>query len=194
MSLDEETAQLVRGLAEAVSVPLLIDGDGISAICPSPEILRNRPGDTLLTPHPGEMSRLTGLSRETIENDPVGNLQKTAARLRAIIVLKGAHSLIGFPDERVVVNTTGNHAMATAGSGDVLTGAITAMMGAGLPLDVAVCKGVALHGTAGDLAAGAIGADGVTASDILAYLPEAVRCDREGQANASVCPGIVTIV
>jgi NAD(P)H-hydrate epimerase len=140
------------------------------------------------------MSRLTGLSRETIENDPVGILQKTAARLRAIIVLKGAHSLIGFPDERVVVNTTGNHAMATAGSGDVLTGAITAMMGAGLPLDVAVCKGVALHGTAGDLAAGAIGADGVTASDILAYLPKAVRCDREGQANAGVCPGIVTIV
>jgi len=194
LSLNDETAQLVQSLAEAVTVPLLIDGDGISAICKSPDILRNRPADTVLTPHPGEMSRLTGLSLEAVQNDPVGILQKTTARLQATIVLKGAHSLIGFPDQRVVVNMTGNHAMATAGSGDVLTGAIAAMVGSGLPLDMAVCKGVALHGAAGDIAAEIIGADGVTASDILTYLPEAVRRDREGREHGKVCPNDPSIV
>lgn len=194
LSLNEETARLVRGLAEAVTVPLLIDGDGIAAICKSPDILRNRSADTVLTPHPGEMTRLTGLSLEALQNDPVGILQKTAALLQATIVLKGAHSLIGFPDQRVVVNMTGNHAMATAGSGDVLTGAIAAMLGSGLPLDMAVCKGVALHGAAGDIAAEIIGADGVTASDILTYLPEAVRRDREGGESGKVCPNVLTIV
>ena len=113
--------------------------------------MRNRSGETVLTPHPGEMSRLTGLSLDAIQNDPIGILQKTAAQLQATIVLKGAHSLIGFPDQRVFVNMTGSHAMATAGSGDVLTGAIAAMAGTGLPLDMAVCKGVALHGAAGEL-------------------------------------------
>jgi len=194
LSLNEETARLVRGLAEAVVVPLLIDGDGISAVCQSPDMLLDRTAGTVLTPHPGEMTCLTGLSREAIQDDPVGILQKTAAQFQAIIVLKGAHSLIGFPDQRVVVNTTGNHAMATAGSGDVLTGAIAAMVGTGLPLDQAVCKGVALHGAAGDIAASDIGADGVTASDILAYLPEAVRRDRVDRDSTIVCPNIVTIV
>jgi ADP-dependent NAD(P)H-hydrate dehydratase / NAD(P)H-hydrate epimerase len=193
LSLNEETARLVRKLAGTVPVPLLIDGDGLTAICQSADILRNRPGDTVLTPHLGEMARLTGLSREAIQDDPVGILQKTTARLQATIVLKGAHSLIGFPDQRVYVNTTGNHAMATAGAGDVLTGAIAAMVGAGLPLDRAVCKGVALHGAAGDLAAEAIGADGVTADDILRYLPEAVRRDRL-QDDETLCPKVLTIV
>jgi len=194
LSLNKETAQLVCGLAQSVTAPLLIDGDGISAICSSPDMLRDRPGDTVLTPHPGEMTRLTGLSLETIQSDPIGILQKTAAQLQAIIVLKGAHSLIGFPDQRVVVNTTGNHAMGTAGSGDVLTGTIAAMLGSGLPLDMAVCKGVALHGAAGDIAAEIIGADGVTASDILTYLPEAVRRDREGRESERMCPNVLTIV
>jgi ADP-dependent NAD(P)H-hydrate dehydratase / NAD(P)H-hydrate epimerase len=194
LSLNEETAQLVRGLAETVRVPMLIDGDGLAAIGNSPEILRNRPGDTVLTPHPGEMTRLTGLSLNAIQDDPIGILQKTADQLQATIVLKGAHSLIGFPDQRVFVNMTGNHAMATAGSGDVLTGAIAAMLGAGLPLDMAVCKGVELHGLAGDMAAEVMGADGVTASDILAYLPDAVRRDRVDRNNATMCSNAPPIV
>jgi ADP-dependent NAD(P)H-hydrate dehydratase / NAD(P)H-hydrate epimerase len=194
LSLNQETARLVRRLAETVSVPLLVDGDGLTAIGNSPEILRNRSGETVLTPHPGEISRLTGLSLDTIQNDPIGILQKTAAQLQATIVLKGAHSLIGFPDQRVFVNMTGSHAMATAGSGDVLTGAIAAMAGTGLPLDMAVCKGVALHGAAGELAAEVIGADGVTASDILDYLPDAVRRDRIDRDSAAVCSNALPIV
>jgi len=194
LSLDVETTSLVRNLVKTIPVPLLIDGDGITAISQSPEILRQRPADTVMTPHLGEMARLTGTSVEAIQNDPVGIVQKTAAQLKTIIVLKGAHSLIGFPDQRIIINTSGNHAMATAGSGDVLTGAIAAMAGTGLDLGTAVCKGVALHGTAGDIAAEAIGADGVTAVDILNHLPEAVRRDRIAREDAPPAPGIVTLV
>lgn len=185
VSLDEETGRLVRRLVQAVPVPVLVDGDGITAVSEAAEMLGKRTAGTVLTPHPGEMARLTGMSVDAIRNDPIGILQQTASRLKAVIVLKGAHSLIGLPDQRVFINMTGNHAMATAGSGDVLTGIIAAMAGTGLPLESAVCNGVALHGTAGDVAAEALGPDGVTAQDVLAHLPQAVRQARRKQRETS---------
>jgi NAD(P)H-hydrate epimerase len=194
LSREEETDQLVRRLVETLPQPLLIDGDGLTAVSAATESLPRRPGATVLTPHLGEMARLTGLTKEALREDPVGILQKTAARLKAYIVLKGAHSLIGCPDRRVFINTTGSDAMATAGAGDVLTGTIAAMLGAGLPLDMAVCKGVALHGSAGDIAAEAKGADGVTAQDVLECLPEAVRRDRAGIDGKPTPSGIMTLV
>jgi NAD(P)H-hydrate epimerase len=194
LSREEETAQVVRRLVETLPQPLLIDGDGLTAVSAAPENLARRPGETVLTPHMGEMARLTGLTKEAIREDPVGVLRKTAARLQAYVVLKGAHSLIGCPDQRVFVNTTGSHAMATAGAGDVLTGTIAAMLGTGLPLDMAVCKGVALHGAAGDIAAEAKGADGVTAQDVLECLPEAVRRDRAYIDGGPVTSGIMKLV
>jgi hydroxyethylthiazole kinase-like uncharacterized protein yjeF len=194
LSRNEETAQLVRQLVQTVPGPVLVDGDGLTAISAAQDVLGRRSGATVLTPHLGEMARLTGLTKAAIQEDPIGILQKTAARLGAHIVLKGAHSLIGCPDQRVFVNTTGSHAMATAGSGDVLTGTIAAMLGAGLPIDMAVCKGVALHGAAGDIAAANMGADGVTAGDILRHLPEAVRRDRTVGDHAGTGSGVVTLV
>ncbi len=180
LSLNEETQRLVRELAAEMTGPLLIDGDGITAISTNTDIIKTRRGGTILTPHPGEMSRITQLSVGEIEKDRVGILQKTAADLNAVIVLKGAHSLIGYPDGHVFVNMSGNAGMAKAGSGDVLNGAIAAMHGLGLPIPEAVRKGVFIHGLAGDLAARAKGEDGISAQDIIEFLPEAVKLDREG--------------
>ncbi|MCE5280506.1 MAG: NAD(P)H-hydrate dehydratase [Deltaproteobacteria bacterium] len=184
LSLDSETRQLVREMAAAVDKPLLVDGDGITTLAEDPEILRRRKAPTVLTPHPGEMARLMGLTIAEVEGRRIPCLQETAGRLGAWIVLKGAHSLIGTPDGRVFINLSGNAGMATAGAGDVLTGTIAAMSGLGLPLEEAVRKGVFLHGLAGDLAAEDKGQDGITAQDILNYLPYALKQDREGVDEA----------
>ena len=185
VSLDDETQALVRELVKEIEVPLLIDGDGITAIASDLGIIKKRKVETILTPHSGEMSRLAKMKVEEVNRDKVSVLQKTARDLNAIIVFKGAHSLIGYPDERVYINTSGNPGMATAGSGDVLTGAIAAMYGLGLPLGEAVRTGVFMHGFSGDVAACDKGEDGITAQDILDYLPHAVSYYRQNLKELS---------
>ncbi|NOZ79849.1 MAG: NAD(P)H-hydrate dehydratase [Acidobacteria bacterium] len=195
LSLADEAQQLARRLAQAAGRPLLIDGDGLSALASETDILSARAAPTILTPHVGEMARLTGHSIAAIVADPIPILQETAAALDAFIVLKGAHSLIGTPDGRVFINVSGNSALATAGSGDVLTGTIAAMFGLGLEIEAAVTTGVFLHGLAGDLAAEAMGADGVTARTVLETLPRAVATYRRDYdaLTADAC-GAVRIV
>ncbi|MEJ2589113.1 MAG: NAD(P)H-hydrate dehydratase [Deltaproteobacteria bacterium] len=180
LSLNAQTSRLVRALTREIDRPLLIDGDGITAVSGDVDILKARGHDTILTPHPGEMSRLTGMAVGEIVSNRIQCLQETSRKLNSVIVLKGAHSLIGYPDGRVLVNMSGNAGMATAGSGDVLTGTIAAMFGLGLNLEEAVAKGVFIHGLSGDLAAEAMGQDGITARDILAHLSFALKMDREG--------------
>jgi hydroxyethylthiazole kinase-like uncharacterized protein yjeF len=184
LSLEAETQELARELAAEIEKPLLIDGDGITALCQDLQIIKRRKAETILTPHLGEMARVTRMDVSRIDADRVNVLQHTTKELNATIVLKGAHSLIGYPDERVFINMSGNPGMATAGSGDVLAGTIAAMFGLGLPLRGAVRQGVFVHGLAGDLAADdaapLIGEDGITAQDILDYLPLAVKAVREG--------------
>lgn len=180
LSLDEETQSLARELAKKIDRPLLIDGDGITAISKNLQIIKERRSATILTPHPGEMSKITGMDIREIDANKIGILQRISRELNAIVVLKGGRSLIGFPDERVFMNMSGNPGMATAGSGDVLVGAIAAMFGLGLDIGDSVLKGVFIHGLAGDLAAEEKGEDGITAQDILDHLPLALKMDRDG--------------
>ena len=179
ISLSEETQELVREMVKSIETPLLIDGDGITAIANEAELLRKRKAETILTPHSGEMARIAKVEVDEVNKDKIKVLQKTTSELNAIVVLKGAHSLIGYPGEAVYINTSSNPGMATAGSGDVLTGAIAAMYGLGLSLRDAVRMGVLIHGLSGDLAAEEKGEDGITAQDILDYLPNAVRYYRQ---------------
>jgi NAD(P)H-hydrate epimerase len=179
LSLDEETQALARDLVAEITVPLLLDGDGITALCDHLEILAQREAATVLTPHLGEMARITDLPIAEINGQKVAVLQNTCEDLNAIIVLKGAHSLIGYPDRRVFINMSGNAGMASAGSGDVLTGTIAAMYGLGLDIEAAVRQGVFVHGLAGDLAADTQGEDGITAQTILDTLPLAMKSLRD---------------
>ncbi len=182
LSLNQDTQELVRELTAEIEKPLLIDGDGLTAIAENTGIITDRKAATILTPHMGEMSRLTGMEKAEIEKDRVSVLQTTAQMLNAYIVLKGPHSLTGCPDSRMFINnsgdTEGKSGMATAGSGDVLNGTIAAMFCLGLDIPEAVRTGVFMHGLAGDIAAKKKGPDGMTAGDILDNLPYAVRCYR----------------
>ena len=189
LSLDKETQELVKILAEEINKPLLIDGDGLTAIAANTQIITKRKAATILTPHMGEMSRLTGMAKSEIEKDKVSVLQTTVQMMNAYIVLKGPHSLIGCLDGRIFINnsgdTEGKAGMATAGSGDVLNGTIAAMFCLGLEIQDTVRAGVFLHGLAGDLAAKKKGPDGMTAEDILNTLPYAVKHYRENLAGLS---------
>ena len=183
LSLEEETQQLARMLCTEINKPLIIDGDGITALSKDMNLMQARSSATILTPHLAEMGKLCGLSVAQVEADKVNLLRKTAAAFNAYIVLKGAHTLIAYPDGKLFINMSGNDGMATAGSGDVLTGIIAAMLGLGLSVQEAVRQGVYLHGLAADLAAQQIGKDGITAQDILSYAPYAVKTAREEQLS-----------
>ena len=169
-----ETAEMVRETVRSARCPLVIDADALNALEGLTDILLEPEALTVLTPHPGEMARLTGLSIEAINADRLMAARDAAEKWGAIVVLKGAGTVVAFPDGEVFVNTTGNAGMATGGTGDVLTGVIAAFIAQGCSSHDAAVAGVYIHGLAGDLAA-ANGMIGMTASDVLQALPVAIN-------------------
>ncbi len=179
VSLHPETQQLVRELVARVAAPVLVDGDGLTAVAAAPQCVSGRKAPTVLTPHAGEMGRLLQVDAADVQHDRVGAVREAAKRYRAVVLLKGASTLVSSPDADMYLNLTGNPGMATAGCGDVLTGTIAAMVGAGLDVPMAASAGAFVHGLAGDMAAEDVGQDGMVARDVLEHLPGAVRAYRE---------------
>jgi NAD(P)H-hydrate epimerase len=165
---------LVRELVSKISLPLVIDADGLNAVATDVQMLRSRrTGDVVLTPHPGEMSRLTGLSIAEIERDRIAVATRFARDYNTYLVLKGARTVIAAPDGRLAINSSGNPGMASGGMGDVLTGVIVALAGQGYDLWDACCLGVFVHGLAGDMVAAEKGEVGLSARDVQEKLPYA---------------------
>lgn len=150
---------------------IIIDADGINAISKNPDILENNNKNIVLTPHLKEMSRLSGYTITEIEKNRVDISKEIARKYNIILVLKG-HNTIVTDGNTVYANNTGNSGMATAGSGDVLTGIIVSLLGQGIDIYDAAKLGVYLHGFAGDIAKEKIGEDGLIATDIINSIPE----------------------
>jgi NAD(P)H-hydrate epimerase len=175
-SSDESTRAFVHEMVEQRTAPMVIDADGLNALAPWPDDLKGSDdAPIIITPHPGEMARLTGKTNAEVIADRIGVAREFATKHHVITVLKGSRTLIAAPDGFVYVNPTGNAGMATAGSGDVLTGLVAGLLAQDprLALDATIA-GVYLHGLAGDMAASKLGMRSLIASDIGANLSEAV--------------------
>jgi len=185
LSTDAETVTYVKRLVSGCDVPLVIDADGLTAFSGSTELLDGSKSPLVLTPHPGEMSRLTGLSVKEVVGNALEVAGGFAAQHHVYLVLKGWRTVIACPDGRIHVNTTGNPGMAKGGSGDVLTGLIAGIVAQTRAVngDIgdAVCAAVDLHGLSADIAAAEGDERTLMATDIIKYLPRAIRFLRSRQ-------------
>jgi NAD(P)H-hydrate epimerase len=173
ISRQEETAELVRGLVKASTLPMVLDADGLNAFEGRAHELAGRL--LVITPHPGEMSRLAQLSTKQIQEDRLGVARDFARRHKITTVLKGNRTLIAQADGTVWVNPTGNPGMASGGMGDILTGMVAGMLAQTAHSITAVLAAVYLHGLAGDVACEKTGEQSLIATDLLSALPEAFR-------------------
>ena len=170
LTTHESTRGFLARMWDDWSLPSVIDADALNALSLGLE-LPDAP--CVLTPHPGEMARLLGMSSEKIQADRFGSVLEAVEKYDRTVLLKGAYSVIGEPDANVLVNASGNPGMATAGMGDVLAGVVAGLLAQGLPTLQASAIGAHLHGLAGDICAAEIGPVGFLASDVAAAIPAA---------------------
>ena len=167
----EATAQALHGLLQRTRRPMVLDADALNILAQHPDWLALVPPGSILTPHPKEFERLAGKAAD--DYDRLDLARRLAAKYQATIVLKGAHTAVVLPSGRILFNSTGNPGMATGGTGDVLTGIVTALLAQGHPPEQAAVLGVYLHSAAGDKAARRKGQHSLIASDVVDFLPVA---------------------
>jgi len=169
------TQKLVHELLAALRIPIVLDADGINALAGQADLLRRVAGPLILTPHPGEMSRLVGVPRDEVLGRRVALAQDVATRFNVTVVLKMARTVIALPTGDAAIVPTGNPGMATGGTGDVLTGLIAGLLAQGVAPGLAAHAGAYIHGMAGDLAADRLGQEAMLAGDLLERVPEAIQ-------------------
>ena len=175
MGRSEQALELIREFIPTLSVPAVLDADALFAVCGYLRLLKKAKAPLVITPHPGEMAKLLGVSVADVQANRVAVAEGFARQTNVIVVLKGAGTVIATPEGRVFINDTGNPGMATGGVGDVLSGMIATLLAQGMVPACAAACAVWLHGRAGDIAAQSIGEAGVLAGDILAHIPAALK-------------------
>jgi len=175
LSTDKGTKRLVNKLVKLIDKPLVIDADGLNCICSNIKALKSIKSPIIITPHPGEMSRLSGLEINTIQRNRQRVAKDLARQYNLIVVLKGNNTVVSDGKANNFVNKSGNPGMATGGTGDILTGMIASFLAQGVPAFNAAKLAVYIHGKAGDLAAREKGEIGLIAGDILEKVPEAFK-------------------
>ena len=183
----DELRAFVREFAARCAVPLVVDADALNGLAQEADhgesVIRGRSTATVLTPHPGEMGRLLGISTRGVQDDRRSAAVQAASRFQCVALLKGDRTLVAAPDGTLYSNATGNPGMASGGMGDVLSGVLAALLSQHLPPLHAAAAGAYIHGRAGDLAANAQGgATGLWATDLISCLPRAIACCQN-------CPG-----
>lgn len=175
LSVCDGTKALVKSFVENCTAPMVLDADALNCIADNPEILKKRKSDIIITPHPGEMGRLCGITAKEVNADRVDVALSFAKKYGVITVLKGSGTIIASPNGQALLNTTGNSGMATGGSGDVLAGMTAGLLAQGKSAFDCAAAAVYLHGLAGDFAAEKLGKISMLPSDIIDYIAQAFK-------------------
>lgn len=174
-----QTVSLVHAIVKHSAIPMVIDADAINALAEKPDILKRAKAPIVITPHPGEFARLCGVPVREVEADRLSVALEFAKKYSVVLLLKGVPTIVATPKGHAFINTTGNAGMATAGSGDVLTGIVAGLLAQGLGPAEAASAAACLHGMAGDIAANTKGTHGLMATDITEALPAAFMSLKE---------------
>jgi NAD(P)H-hydrate epimerase len=169
------TIKLVHKLVEKSDVPLIIDADALNCIAQNLEILKTKKAAAILTPHPGEMAKLCNMTTSDVQQNRLEIASDFAQKYNSVLILKGAQTIVTFPDGRIFINPTGNPGMASGGMGDVLTGMIAGFCAQGFSPENASLAAVFIHGMCGDILAENIGGFGFLATDMVEIIPKAIH-------------------
>jgi NAD(P)H-hydrate epimerase len=170
---DPRSGELIRAVLRDCLIPAVVDADGLFLLSPAAE--ETFPARCVITPHPAEMARLLGTETAEVQSNRLEVAKTAAARLGCVVVLKGAGTIVAAPDGRAAINSSGSPALATGGTGDVLTGMVAACLARDLEPYEAAVAAVYLHGIAGEVSGERFGAPGAVAGDVVAAIPEALR-------------------